>query len=319
MIAPALTLLLEQGLVHEADLLTPSFRIENMGGRNRSQLVSTASMAFLVKIFATPELAEREAAALNWFIGSSGEGFLIPRVRRLERELLITETPRGLQSLAANVQSDRYPRAVLRRLGLSLARLHSMDPPSGTPPVEILPVEVDGASLPVLNESPGVRATLEEIYADELLLRAVQALVEQPPCKCSAIHGDIRAANILRRMVRTSSPDLYLIDWETAGVGDPMRDVGAAIAQILTLSMHAYTAGPDRAGIRVFLDAYRAAGGTLHLGQAIQRAGVSLVQQSIEVAARADSIPGLARTSLRIARIALLAPESFAVQLQLVS
>lgn len=306
--------------MRKKELLGPSFRVQQMSGRNRSELVTTATAAFLVKVFDTAEQAARETAALAWFSASdNGCGVSTPRVRVVDGRLLITETPPGLRTLSPAIRKRRLSAAVLRRLGRSLAQLHAIRLPPESPSSEYLPLDPEGASLAVLSESFGVRATLAEVHRDEPLLEALRTLAERPQSDRRAVHGDIRAANILVGKGRPSDPELYLIDWETAGIADPMVDVGAAIAQVLAISMHASTTGPDRVGLRLLLESYRAGGGELHLASAIRRAGVSLIQKAIESTASADVINGPARTSLRIARIALLTPESLAVQLRLVT
>jgi hypothetical protein len=316
--ASPLDLVLDHGLVHERQLMEPSFSVRAVGGRNRSALVTTSSAAFLVKVLGSADWAQREADALEWGRGTTG-AFRIPRVRVLDDDLLITETPPGLRPIADVVVKQRFPRTLLRRVGADLAVLHGQPPPVGARSAEFLPLALPGAPVMVLDESHGVRAVLTEVYSDRPLMDALRAVADRAAGHRQAVHGDIRSANLLVRAGTPSGAELYLIDWETAGTADPMVDVGAAMAQVLSVSMRASTTGPDRAGLRILLDAYREHGGDLDLARAVQRAGVSLIRYASEASASTDRLTSLARTCLRIARIAILTPESLAVQLRLVT
>lgn len=314
-----LELLLESSLVQERELLLPSFSMRAVGGRNRSLLVTSASACFLVKSLDSIELAQREAEGVELLMRSSDAAFQAPVLRILKETLVVTETPLGLNSLAPIASRTRYSFRLLQRLGRALASLHAIASSPDTPLTEHLPLPLDGAPLSALEDSPAVRTILSELYDDELLMAGLASLVDPPVDYMTSIHGDIRAANVLVSGQSRSTSTPFFIDWETSGRGDPMIDVGAAVSQVLALSIQASTCGPDRRGTRGLLEAYRSSGGPLDLARAIRRAGASLIQQAMERAANSSEVPSSSRAALNIARIAILTPESLAVQLRLVT
>jgi Ser/Thr protein kinase RdoA (MazF antagonist) len=317
--ASPLQIVLDHGLVVEQNLLEASFNVREVGGRNKSTLVTTESAAFLVKVLHSAGMAQREAAGLEWCAAvRDRRGFSVSRVRVLDGPLLITETTPALRPISEFLVNQRFPRVLLRRLGANLARLHSLQPRLDAQSAEYLPIDLAGAPLTLLDQSRGVRELMAALYVDEPLMEALHALVEHTVGRTGPAHGDVRSANLLVHD-GAASTGMYLIDWETAGVADPMIDVGGAICQVLANSIRAATKGPDRAGLRVLLGAYRASGGNLDLVRAVRRAGVSLIQCASETLASSDGLTPFSRSCLKIARLALLTPESLAIQLRLVT
>ena len=59
------------------------------------------------------------------------------------------------------------------------------------------------------------------------------AAVDSTWSSTAVIHGDIRWDNWLYLPSPPGAPELRLVDWETACPGDPMWDVGSALASYL--------------------------------------------------------------------------------------
>lgn len=71
---------------------------------------------------------------------------------------------------------------------------------------------------------------LLQVCDDEMSTRLKQlrpALVDfDPPTKLSLIHGDIHPSNI----IIDRNNDIYLIDWQSPGIGDPVQDLHAFLS-----------------------------------------------------------------------------------------
>ncbi|MEV0599867.1 aminoglycoside phosphotransferase family protein [Streptomyces sp. NPDC050315] len=62
----------------------------------------------------------------------------------------------------------------------------------------------------------------------------------------SLVHFDLRDDNILVKGADCQHPQVALIDWELAGFGDPMLDVGTIVGQLLIQWLHTLRGDADR-------------------------------------------------------------------------
>jgi thiamine kinase len=184
------------------------------GLTNRSWLVSTDDDRFVVRISdaSTQELQidrNSEAAVLQ-LVSRAGIG---PEILRCDpaHGILVT------RYLGANwSERDAQSGDNIDRLAVLLRRLHALDVPSSVRVVD-LAAAVQGY-LHTLAER-GVRSGLTSPSLRECADKtATQLRKDSTPCLC---HNDVHHLNVV------DGASLRLIDWEYAGVGEPLFDLAS--------------------------------------------------------------------------------------------
>lgn len=185
------------------------------GLTNRSWLVSTAGDRFVVRISDIGSAGELQ-------IDRDSEAVVLQHVARagIGPQVLLCDPTRGIlvtRYLGAtwteqDAQSDEN---IIRIAGL-LRRLHGLDVPAGVRAVDLA------------STVQGYVRTLEERGADSELTSpsqrecadetAAQLRKGSAPCLC---HNDVHHLNIV------GSDPVRLIDWEYAGVGEPLFDLAS--------------------------------------------------------------------------------------------
>jgi aminoglycoside phosphotransferase (APT) family kinase protein len=145
----------------------------------------------------------------------------------------------GSSAWPARVGVDR-----LRAAGAAIARLHRIPlPPSAHLPARARPIAVDNFAR---ERRLGSMPTTRLLARADALIRAVRAT----PGPTVFLHGDVWPGNMM-----WSGPDCRaLIDWKTAGVGDPGVDLGELRKQV------AFANGEDAP--RYVLEGWERASGT---------------------------------------------------------
>jgi hypothetical protein len=189
--------------------------------------------------------------------------------------------------------------------------------------------------------SPAGRDLLRVLQTQESLWENVDAALRrwEPG---SIIHGDIRFDNILVRPpqgARGAEPtELWIVDWEMVGIGDPAWDLAGALQDFLVVWVASMplseelTAEQMNAGARVSLDAVRVAVRALWSGyragsglepaeaegllnRAVAFSAARLIQSAFEVLVDAERLAGPAVLLLQVAANLLAEPEGGRVQL----
>ena len=166
-----------------------------------------------------------------------------------EREsVLILEGLPSAQSFRDyQLSRPRFSKTLARRLGESLGHLHSVAPDAaGESPTQLSTCQapwVLSIHRPYLQQVHGFSVAAVElirIAQDSRELCAGLDSLRRAWRQSSLIHGDIKWDNCLvfpapgsRRITR-----LRLIDWELAGLGDPMWDVGSVLSEYLLAWLH---------------------------------------------------------------------------------
>ena len=184
------------------------------GLTNRSWLVTTEGDRFVVRI--------SDASAEELQIDRNSEAVVLQHVARAGTgpDVLRCDPDRGVlvtRYLGATwSQRDAHSSDNIDRLAVLLRRLHTLDVPSGVRTVD-LAATVHGY-LRTLDER-GIQSglTLPSLRdcADETALRLRKG---STPCLC---HNDVHHLNIV------DGDSLRLIDWEYAGVGEPLFDLAS--------------------------------------------------------------------------------------------
>jgi aminoglycoside phosphotransferase (APT) family kinase protein len=139
-------------------------------------------------------------------------------------------------------EERKFPPALARKLGATLARVHRAKPPPGIGPqsggemiTQLLWTRPeDWAGL-----SPAGLAFFATAQAHDAAADGMMQLLARRPT--ALIHGDLRQPNVL---VSTRG-ELALIDWERAETGDPARDVGTLAADYLMIYLLGALPEPD--------------------------------------------------------------------------
>ena len=166
---------------------------------------------------------------------------IAPRVIRCDpsARLLVTQWIGGAQGDPSAGDFDR----AIRQVAAMLCRLHALKPPSS---VRVVDFAVQARRLETALPAAGVRPALT-VCAGEVLSRL-------GPGRAHALcHHDVHAQNL----VTDRAGRLWLVDWEYAGLGDPLFDLASCASQ---LELSAASTG-------LLCDAYVRAGGSVERGR----------------------------------------------------
>ena len=216
---------------------------------------------------------EREATILA-ALSACGSSRLAPRLTDFDsgQRLLITESVDGYVPL------DRHLRRTLladpaaaTAAGLALSRLHEHAPEMSGTAVRI-PFPL-AESAPLTPEDFAIRpAGFAQLSA---VLHQSRDAIDKLASRwrhSHFIHGDFKADNLLLRVEPRlkGQPPIVVVDWEMAGVGDPMWDIGSFAGSVLLAWMQVLApaaanadalasqdANPVRRQIGYFLLTYR--------------------------------------------------------------
>jgi aminoglycoside phosphotransferase (APT) family kinase protein len=230
--------LLARGLVRRADVVDGDLVLRDLSSRNLNVLVERpGGRSFLVKqargTTGTATL-EREAARYR-ALSEAGLDSLAPAFHDFDPEegVLVLEGIPGATDLRAyHRDATGFPAAIGASLGDALARLH--DGTDEASPVEapwVLSIHrptVEGLG----DMTPATIDLVKIVQAEPGIGEALDAL-QAAWTPTAPVHNDLKWDNVLIEP-GSAPPDLWVVDWEHAGRGDPLWDVGSAIAAYLS-------------------------------------------------------------------------------------
>ncbi|MBF6242231.1 MULTISPECIES: phosphotransferase [Nocardia] len=145
------------------------------------------------------------------------------------------QSPSGSEQLAAG----KLGRNVVIAVAADIARLHSTATSATVPAAEPLPGTYGIPSLPIAalpGLSGGQLAVWTLLHSDTEVLDTANAtvLADPPEHLRRYIHGDLRTDQIL---LDEHDEDAFaaIIDWESFGSGDPARDTGTFMGNLLNI------------------------------------------------------------------------------------
>jgi Ser/Thr protein kinase RdoA (MazF antagonist) len=158
--------------------------------------------------------------------------------------------PAVVSATSAGEREHTATPAIFFAIGAALGRLHSL-PPVGVRdpyPAGMLPQrELTWAATQLAEVADRVPPTRQALY-DEWVT-AVQNVQGWDDLPQSLIHNDPNLGNV----VRTEAGEIALVDWDFAGIGPTVLDVG-----ILLRNCYSRTDGTiDEAAVRAVVDGYR--------------------------------------------------------------
>lgn len=185
------------------------------GLTNRSWLVSTDGDRFVVRISDVGSAEELQ-------IDRDSEAVVLQHVARagIGAQVLRCDPTRGIlvtRYLGATwTEQDAQSDYNIDRLASLLRRLHALDVPAGVRAVD-LGSTVDGYVRTLLERGThtGLVSSALRDCADET---AMQLREDSTPCLC---HNDVHHLNVV------GSDPIRLIDWEYAGIGEPLFDLAS--------------------------------------------------------------------------------------------
>lgn len=272
-----------------------------------------------------------------------------PALRRVLPALLAADPAAGWLVLELVTPGDTlttahrsaigYPAGLARAVGRALGTVHryTSDLGAGSPshlPWSLFALEPSGPAAFAWEEAP-LRSVLEGIDDLERHRRGFAAARSawQPGC---VVHGDFKWDNCLLAAPDGDEATVRIIDWESAGVGDPAWDVAGILQEYLGFVglLGLEVAGDQRAralevaaivpltdAVRTFFAAYARAAALADAPalaeRAVRLAGVRLVQTSLEHASSSGERTPAAAALLDLALAMLEDPGALAVRLRL--
>ncbi len=193
---------------------------------------------------------EREAAVYALLTasstGNSAFGRYLPRCYAYDADehILVLELVEGAQNLREYHQRGHFAPTLARHLGTALGTLHQLAPDGARD---------EAAGHDVLDQPPWIlsvhRATLQFLQECSSANIELVQIVQQFPLFCDlldALRGEWRAAALIHRDIRWDNclvfgrfptarmSRLKLVDWESAGLGDPTWDVASVFSDFLS-------------------------------------------------------------------------------------
>jgi aminoglycoside phosphotransferase (APT) family kinase protein len=310
----ALQLLFERGLLSSVDTLSGDPTADERSISHSSFCVSVRGQPrWFVKV-ADPARSkgrtlETEANVYRFAASHCELSGVIPRCRLIgpRASVLVIDAVAGepLSASLASLSSNDRSSAVLKAYGESVGRLYSARP------------EVFGNApwLPVALEPRwGTYSWLPRWCASLLGRLSRSAIVRNAFRQAGAewrriclVHGDLRWANALLDN-GDGGPNVWLVDWELACVGDPSWDVGSLVADVAAGIAMSNGTGPDvdellpacgpiLTGYRKSVSLDRSRWASL-AERGVRMAGVRLVQTIIEYGYASSEDLGVAEAQL---------------------
>jgi hypothetical protein len=330
--------LLTLGLLSSRDVVLGPVEVTDVSRRNRVYAVACGhGRGFILKQGrdeAGAELLRREAGHYG-LLRSHGLASLAPGHRHWDPLTGILVLDLGSCTLSDWIRTPRRDLAhVGTLLGTALARLHSdMPAPPGQP--HPVPWVLDLWCPPVAQAEllgPGGQALLRLLQRRRGLCRGLQDLSERYTGN-DCVHGDLKADNVVLSIGAFGEPvAAQLIDWESAGPGESLWDVGSLLGEGLVARAASHVpggraaAGPATATAvlgRAVWDSYwrhaRAGAAGLacasSLASALQFAAARCVQTAFERAQLSREVPRASVELLRMAERVMARPLAAAAKI----
>lgn len=222
----------ETGLLTDTDVSD----IVPMLGRNVSGIVTISNTKYFVKVITGLYRETRFERSTSFFSGKLNLPDQIRTPQLLfvhsDTHTVIYETIDNAESLSDLAQDNEISMPLLERVGRAIAALHSTKPSApeaisderpGLPPISnaAIPLDlVEGSTMGQLDLWRIIQSDLE-------LGEGLNALVSTDS-PLTPVHGDLRTDQIFY-----SNNDIWIIDWEDFHLGDPARDLGGILGELL--------------------------------------------------------------------------------------
>ncbi|MEV6632653.1 phosphotransferase [Actinoplanes sp. NPDC051470] len=319
--------LIAAGLMSTERLVREGVTVTDKSSRCRTFVVRSGTSGYVVKQGTNSETVQsvhNEAEAYSRLDGLR-ESVPIPRLYSFHDGCLVTECVPGT-TLADSINRDPGVHAgraadvagVLARLHRSAGDLPTI-PPARPSPVFLL---VSPPLTAFQFHSHGTHQLTRLVQADKALVAGLLLLYSRWRAG-HQIHNDLRPENI----IVTPDGDLVVIDWELAGRGDPLWDLGALVAEhVIAFLEDADTwtrppdqrtaASADRLGklhtvVRHVFDAYQDGTKTLlQPAELVQWVAGRMILTTMERCSTAPAVSAACRHLLQVAANIFRRPEA---------
>ena len=238
--------LMASGLVSPATVVAGDLAIHDVSRRNRNfKVVSDRSPSFLVKQgFGTEGQATlANEAAVYEVLASQGPelGRHVPQFHAWEPDhaMIVLELVESAHSLTDHQARGRFSRQVARSVGRALGALHSIRVEPGQP-AGLYAMTPFAISV----HRPEVSWLRDISEANIELIKLLQSATDVPELldelraswrPVSIVHNDYKSENCMVVRGRDGrGVGIRLVDWESAGLGDPGWDVGSVFGDYLS-------------------------------------------------------------------------------------
>jgi len=341
--------LLEQGLLDARSIAEGDLLVLDTSRRNSNfKIISERGPSYLIKQGFGPRRAagiDNEAAIYTLLHGQSGhrspmDRFLpILKYHDSKKHLLITELlPNAISPGEHHHRTGRFSTRIASEIGRALSILHDLEitnnpkskiqNPKSIPPPWIL--SAHHATIELYRQMSN--ANLQLVSAIQRMPGAGDRLEElrnhwRHTC---LIHYDLKLENIIVAPGRR--PRVKLVDWELAGLGDPLWDVGSIMADYLAawllsipvtgnhppdrfLELARYPLSKIQPATRSLWRAYSEKLNTYNPHSTMGYVAARLIQTAFERSQTASLLTGEALTLLQVAANILERPQEASIHL----
>jgi aminoglycoside phosphotransferase (APT) family kinase protein len=235
--------LLTRDLVDAGSIVDGDFTVQEMPGRNRNfGARGRTGTGFLLKQRSDPR-ADTIAHEARMYGILSANGPMrehLPRLRLYDQQeqILVLDLVRDAVDLAAHHRGRRPTVGVASALGRLLAVLHGLSTAEHDwlSSFHWRPSALSLCRLPLgmLRDLTGASLQLcRIIQANADFVEQLEKLDRSWSATC-VTHNDVRLTNVLY-LPPARRPQLSMVDWEAACLGDPRWDLGSALGEYLSL------------------------------------------------------------------------------------
>lgn len=223
--------LIATGALSSEQLVRDGVTVTDKSSRCRTFIVKTGASGFVLKQGTNSETVQSVSNEAGTYLRLAAVNGAVPmpRMFSFEDECLVTEFVPG-STLAESINQDRRVHAERAAdVAAVLAALHrSKVDPLSVPPARPSPVFllVNPPLIAFQFHSQGSHQLTRLVQSDEALTAGLRLLYSRWR-HSHMIHNDVRPENL----IETPGSYLVVIDWELAGLGDPLWDVAALVAE----------------------------------------------------------------------------------------
>jgi hypothetical protein len=238
---------LESGLVSPREVVEARLSVHDRSSRHATFLVKLGEeggYALKHGAEAEGEIAVRREAAVYRRLAELGGAAMhyLPPFERFdeERGILVIGLLSGWEDMRSfHAREDRFPPDVAAALGEALGTIHREtlrdDDDERRPDAAPLVLGVHRPSLDLFRDASATTIALIKLIQGAPALCTQLDELRAGWRRRAVIHVDMKWDNcLLRRRADDDAVELRIIDWETANLGDPCWDIGAALSQYLS-------------------------------------------------------------------------------------
>jgi Ser/Thr protein kinase RdoA (MazF antagonist) len=248
--------LVEQAYAVKVASLQPLNRLNDSSGKLICRVKLSGGHCFILRLYPAANAGDVAQGVAAMLLFLEEQDYPAERIIRPEEKAALVTTPDGSQLLMTTCVEGTptdYSPTTLHALGATLGRLHALRPGSevSLPLAAMRPVnEIPWAAGQLTRVEAQVPASLRSRY--EMILAALHAVDYCEDLPRVLIHNDCFPGN----SVCTAAGEVVLIDWEGAGFGPAVLDVGFLLISCESASPWTPPFPPDPKRVAAVIDGY---------------------------------------------------------------